>query len=111
MNPADAIRDARRDAHLTQAELAARSGTSQAAISAYEHSAKIPTAATLARLLAAAGVRLVGVPASHPVQVPNAHQLERRSRILAQVLGLAERLPARSSPRLRFPRLPPVGRR
>src|SRR4051812_7365508 len=61
MNVPGLIRDARRRAALTQTELAERSGTSQATISAYEHGAKTPTPATLARVLAAAGM-----PASEP---------------------------------------------
>jgi transcriptional regulator with XRE-family HTH domain len=108
MDTAEAIRSARRSARLTQAELAARSGTSQATISAYERGTKTPSAATLERVLAAAGVRLVTMPASCPVQIPTAVELERRARVLAQVIGLAERLPARPSRELRFPRLPRV---
>ena len=107
MNAADLIRDARTRARLTQAALAGASGTSQATISAYEHGAKTPTPDTLARVLAAAGMRLTAVPASAPVRVPGAGELDRRSRLLAQVLDLAERLPARQSPKLCFPRLPP----
>jgi transcriptional regulator with XRE-family HTH domain len=106
VNVPDLIRDARRRAGLTQAELAELSGTSQATISAYEHGAKTPAPDTLGRVLAAAGMRLTAVPASRPVRVPRAGELDRRSRVLAQVLDLAERLPARHSPRLRFPRLP-----
>jgi transcriptional regulator with XRE-family HTH domain len=106
MNAADAIRNARRQAGLTQTELAERSGTSQATISAYEHGAKAPTPATLGRVLAAAGRRLTTVPASRPVRVPSAGELEQRSHVLAQVVDLAERLPARPSRELRFPGLP-----
>jgi transcriptional regulator with XRE-family HTH domain len=110
VNVPDLIRTARRGADLTQTELAARSGTSQATISAYEHGAKTPTPDTLARVLAAAGMRLVAVPASSAVGVPGARELERRARVLSQVLDLAERLPARRGRTLRFPRLPaPTG--
>src|SRR5436190_16958807 len=109
MNVPDLIRDARRRAGLTQTELAERSGTSQATISAYEHGAKTPAPTTLARVLAAAGMRLTAVPASSAVRVPAAGELDRRSRVLAQVLDLAERLPARRSRELRFPRLPSPG--
>jgi transcriptional regulator with XRE-family HTH domain len=106
VNAGDLIRDARKRAGLTQAELADRSGTSQATISAYEHGAKTPTPATLERVLGAAGMRLTAVPASTPVRVPGGRELDRRSRVLAQVLDLAERLPAKHSRTLRFPRLP-----
>jgi transcriptional regulator with XRE-family HTH domain len=110
MNAPDLVRAARRRAGLTQTELAGRSGTSQATISAYEHGAKTPTPDTLARVLAAAGMRLVAVPASSAVRVPRAAELERRARVLSEVLDLAERLPARRGRRLRFPHLPaPTG--
>lgn len=91
---------------MTQAELAERSGTSQATVSAYENGAKTPTPDTLERVLAAAGMRLTAVPASRPVRVPAGGELESRGRVLAQVLDLAERLPSRRSRTLRFPRLP-----
>jgi transcriptional regulator with XRE-family HTH domain len=100
------IRAARARAGLTQAELAERSGTSQATISAYEHGSKTPSTATLTRVLAAAATRLTVAPASCAVRVPAAAELEERGRILAQVLDLAERLPARPSRRLASPRLP-----
>jgi transcriptional regulator with XRE-family HTH domain len=109
VNAGNLIRDARTRAGLTQAQLAEASGTSQATISAYEHGAKTPTPDTLARVLAAAGMRLTAVPASTPVRVPSAGELARRSRVLAQVLDLAGRLPARHSAKLRFPRLPSPG--
>jgi len=110
MQAAREISSARRAANLTQVELAGRSGTSQATISAYEHGIKIPSSATLARVLAAAGRRLTTVPASAPVFVPSADDLEHRGRVLAQVLELAERLPARRSRRLAYPRHAATGR-
>jgi transcriptional regulator with XRE-family HTH domain len=100
MIPSSLIRDARREAGLTQAQLARRSGTSQATLSAYEG------ATTLARILAAAGKRLTTIPASRPVWSPGEAELERRGHILAQVLDLAERLPARHANALRYP---PIG--
>jgi transcriptional regulator with XRE-family HTH domain len=106
MDTAHIIRDARRRAGLTQTELGRRSGTSQATISAYEHGAKTPTAVTLARLLAAAGRRLITAPATRPVRIPSRRELEERSRWLVEVIDLAERLPARHSRELAFPRLP-----
>jgi transcriptional regulator with XRE-family HTH domain len=105
MDTARAIQDARRAAGLTQAELAERSGTSQTAISAYEQGAKSPTPSTLARVLAAAGRRLTVSTASCPVRVPTTFELERRGRVLAQVIDLAERLPSATGRELRFPRL------
>ena len=102
---------ARRQAGLTQAELAALSGTSQPTLSAYERGTKTPSAETLARVLAAAGVRLTTEPATQPVTVPSHTELERRARILSQVIDLAGRLPARTSAALRFPRLPAASAR
>jgi len=52
------IRGARERAHLTQAELAARAGTSQPAISRYEAATASPSVETLDRLLASMGARL-----------------------------------------------------
>jgi len=46
---------ARREAGLTQAALAQRAATSQAAISAYESGRRSPSVETLSRILAAAG--------------------------------------------------------
>jgi len=59
---AELIREARTKAGLTQSELAGLARTSQPTIAAYESGAKVPTAATLERLLRAAGVRLGAVP-------------------------------------------------
>jgi predicted nucleotidyltransferase/DNA-binding XRE family transcriptional regulator len=53
------IRDARRAAGLSQAELARRAGTSQPAIARYESGDTSPSVVTLDRLLRAAGRRLV----------------------------------------------------
>jgi transcriptional regulator with XRE-family HTH domain len=61
------IRRARGDAGLTQAQLAARLGVSQAALARLERSGANPTVGTLDRVLRAAGRRLdlrLGRPAS-----------------------------------------------
>jgi transcriptional regulator with XRE-family HTH domain len=47
------LRDARRTAALTQADLAHRAGTAQSAVAAYETGARKPSLATLERLLVA----------------------------------------------------------
>jgi transcriptional regulator with XRE-family HTH domain len=101
------LRDARTRSGLTQAELASRSGTSQAALSAYERGRKDPAASTASRILAAAGHRLVAEPAGRPVVTPSPAELAERGRILAQVIDLAERLPGRTARELRYP---PLGR-
>jgi len=108
VNAADAIRSARLRAGLTQHALAARAGTSQATISAYEAGRKQPSLRTLERVLAAAGARLSVVPdgAAGPPREPTKEQLARRGRVLNEVLDLAAELPVRHRPRLEFPRLP-----
>jgi transcriptional regulator with XRE-family HTH domain len=105
MDAAATLRDARRRAGLTQAELARRAGTSQATISAYEHASKAPSVETLGRLLAATGTRLTAAPASAPVVRPTKAQLARAGRTLVDVMLLAEALPTRHTPDLRFPPL------
>lgn len=58
------IKLARRDAGLSQRELARRAGTSQATLSAYEAGRKSPSLDTLARVVRAAGqdLRIQVVP-------------------------------------------------
>lgn len=53
------IRDARKRAELSQAGLAARAKTSQSAVARYEAGVTVPSLATLERLLAACGGRVV----------------------------------------------------
>jgi transcriptional regulator with XRE-family HTH domain len=105
MNTARVLRDARKHAGFTQTELAHRAGTSQATISAYEHGRKTPSVETLGRLLAATGTRLTAAPASTPVVRPTKAQLARAGRTLVDVMLLAEALPTRHAPDLRFPPL------
>ncbi|MBS1869238.1 MAG: helix-turn-helix transcriptional regulator [Actinobacteria bacterium] len=105
MDASALLRNARARAGLTQAELARRAGTSQATVSAYEHGRKTPSVETLGRLLAAAGARLTAVPASTTVVRPSKAQLARAGRGLVDVMLLAEALPTRHDPELRFPPL------
>jgi transcriptional regulator with XRE-family HTH domain len=105
MDVGRSLRDARRRAGLTQAELAHRAGTSQATVSAYESGRKQPSVETLGRLLAAAGLRLTVEPAPPPVVQPSPAQLARAGRALVDVLALAEALPTRHERELRFPPL------
>jgi transcriptional regulator with XRE-family HTH domain len=88
-----------------------RAGTSQATVSAYESGRKQPSVATLTRLLAAAGSRLTTEPAERPVVKVSEAELAFRGRTLLDVLALAEALPSRPEPTLRFPPLAaPSGR-
>jgi transcriptional regulator with XRE-family HTH domain len=105
MNPGTALSEARRRARLNQSELAARAGTSQATISAYESGAKEPSLSTLTRLLAATGHRLEVKPSRGAVREPSRVDLTRRGEHLAEVIGLAESLPARHRRSLAYPRL------
>jgi transcriptional regulator with XRE-family HTH domain len=106
MDAGSLLRDARRHARLTQTELAALSGTSQATLSAYERGSKTPSADTLARVLAATGVRLATVPATRRVRTPSQAALQRAARGLNDVIELASQLPTQHGPALAFPRLP-----
>lgn len=57
VDAATRIRTARTTERLTQAELAARAGTTQSAIAAYENGSRSPSAKTLRRLLDVSGFR------------------------------------------------------
>src|SRR3954452_462814 len=105
MDAGATLRSARERAGLTQGELGARAGTSQATISAYESGSKQPSVATFSRLLAAAGSRLTVERAPRPISQPAAAELARAGETLAEVIRLAEALPVEHAERLRYPRL------
>jgi transcriptional regulator with XRE-family HTH domain len=106
MNVAAGLRSARERAGVTQSALAEATGTSQATISAYENGRVAPSIETLERLLAATGSRLAIEPAPPPAVLPSPAEQRRAARTLADVIALAEALPAQHDPTLRFPRLP-----
>lgn len=68
-------------------------------VNAYVRGKREPGADALARLASAGGLELTLSPRKPPVDV------ERASRILVQVLELAEALPFRPRPELGYPRL------
>ena len=106
MDPSDLIRAVRGRRGLTQAQLAARAGTSQPVVSAYEHGRRDPTFATLRRLVAAGGERLIIDAVMEADGPPPAVDDHERARRLIDVLLLADAIPARRRPRvLRAPRL------
>ncbi len=105
MDAAAALRSQRTRAGLTQSALAARAGTSQATVAAYETGAKQPSLATLSRLLGVLGARLAIEPRPGSVLEPSPAQLERAGRTLVEVLALADALPVRHERFRRFPRL------
>jgi transcriptional regulator with XRE-family HTH domain len=85
---------------LTQAELARRAGLPRSVVNAYVRGTREPGADTLARLAAAGGLKLQLAPRKAPVDI------DRASKILVEVLELAEALPFRPRPELRYPHLP-----
>ncbi len=106
MHTASLLREARLEAGLTQAELASRSGTSQATLSAYERGQKSPSTATLERILAATGRRLATEPAARTVRSPGAAMLAQVGKTLEQVIELAAELPTSHRRERMFPGLP-----
>lgn len=68
-------------------------------VNAYVRGKREPGADAFARLVSAGGLELKLAPRTPPVDV------ERASRILVQVLELAEALPFRPRPELDYPRL------
>lgn len=90
------LRRARTRHGLTQAQLAARAGTSQPVISAYEHDRRDPSTATLRRLLAAAGERLELRLAPAPPELPPPADAAEHGARLFDVLLLADAVPARA---------------
>jgi transcriptional regulator with XRE-family HTH domain len=107
MDAGDAIKRARLRAGLTQHALAARAGTSQATISAYESGRKQPSLETLDRVLAATGARLAVVSRRRGVRRPSRRELARAGRKLRDVIELAEALPVKHKRALEYPRLVP----
>jgi transcriptional regulator with XRE-family HTH domain len=100
VDAATTLRRARTRAGLTLRALAARAGTSDATLSAYETGAKVPRVDTLDRILRAAGfaaaVDLAPRPGGDDDRVAKGAEL-------VDVLLLAEQFPARHSRTLRFP--------
>lgn len=106
MDAATLVRTARRRSGLTQAQLAARVGTSQPVISAYEHGARDPSTATLRRLVAGTGARLELRLAEQASDLPQLTSPEEHAAALVDVLLLADAIPVRRDPApLRFPRI------
>jgi transcriptional regulator with XRE-family HTH domain len=84
---------------LSQAELARRAGMPRSVVNAYVRGKREPGSDALTRLAAAGGFDLTLSPRRPPVDA------ERASRILVQVLELAEALPYRPKPELGYPRI------
>ena len=90
MGDAGSLIRKRRLAHgLTQAKLARRAGTTQAALSRLERGSLSPTVATLERLLGALG-EVPEISARRPeLQIDRAHLADQRRRTPSQRLELA----------------------
>jgi transcriptional regulator with XRE-family HTH domain len=84
---------------LTQAELARRAGIPRSVLNVYLKGRREPGTDVLMRLAGAAGFNLRLEPRRPPVDQ------ERASKILVQVLGLAEVLPFRPRAEMEFPPL------
>lgn len=84
---------------LSQAELARRAGLPRSVVNAYLQGHREPGGDVLSRLATAGGFELDLTPREPPVDP------ERASRILVEVLELAEALPFRPRPDLDYPRL------
>jgi len=100
MEAASVLRRARRHSHLSLRELAVRAGTSHATLSAYEAGRKVPSVATLDRIVRAAGLEL----AAEVAPAVGGPDPSARGRELIEVLELAALFPARHEPELAFPR-------
>src|ERR1700710_2682038 len=99
MDVATLIAARRRASGWSQRELAARAGTSAAAVCLYEQGARVPRVDTLARLLAATGATLeLGAMVS-----PAGIDIAANGRILEELLELADHLPHRAAGELGFP--------
>ena len=84
---------------LSQAELARRAGMPRSVLNAYLHGTREPGSDALLRIAAAAGMSLKLDRRRPPVDP------DRASRILVQVLELAEALPFRPRAEMQFPPL------
>ena len=105
MEPAELLRTARQRRGLSQAELAARAGTSQPVISAYERGRRDPTTGTLRGLITAAGERLELRLASEPPQIPPPSSPEEHATRLVDVLLLADAVGHGGRAPVTFPRI------
>ena len=107
MDAATVIRRVRTEQGLSLRDLAARAGTSHSALAAYEAGHKVPSVATLDRIVRAAGLELT--PALAPAV--GGTDPAARGRELIEVLQLAAMFPARVSPTLDAPIFGPVSAR
>jgi transcriptional regulator with XRE-family HTH domain len=96
---ASVVDEIRRRSGLSQAELARRAGIPRSVLNVYLHGHREPGAETLLRIAAAGGLNLELSERKPPVDP------ERASKILVQVLELAEALPFRPRAEMQYPPL------
>lgn len=99
MSAAELIDTVLHRSNLSQAELARRAGLPRSVLNAYLRGHREPGADTLLRIVSAAGSRLEVGEQKFPVDP------KRASKILVQVLGLAEALPYRPRAEMSYPPL------
>jgi len=100
MEAATVLRRVRSRSHLSLRELAGRAGTSHATLSAYETGRKVPSVATLDRIVRAAGLELT----EELGPAVGGGDRAARGRELIEVLDLASMFPARHEAELTYPR-------
>ena len=99
MRASDTIRRCRHRSGLTLRALAQLAHTSHSTLSAYESGRKVPSAATLERIVRATGCQIEVRVARTPVPIGDV----TRGQELEEVLALAAMFPARHDPVLRAP--------
>jgi transcriptional regulator with XRE-family HTH domain len=99
VNAAVLLQEARRRSGLSRRLLAERGGTSASTLSAYESGASVPSVATLARLLRAAGFEAD----ARLRAVPSIDERELAKKIEA-LFSFADALPRRPRGPLRYPK-------
>lgn len=87
MTSAALIRQARADAAITQAELAARAGLTQSAVARLEREGSNPTIATLTDVIAATGNRLILTAQPHRSSFDESQLRERLAMTPAERLA------------------------
>ena len=105
MDAAVLLQEARRRSGLPRRELARRGGTSASTLSAYESGASVPSVATLARLLRAAGFEAQ----TSLTPAPAGDERELAEKIEA-LFALVDILPRARRGSLKYPVFPPAKR-
>lgn len=100
---AELLRQTRLNSGLSLRQAARMAGTSHATLLAYETGAKVPSAVTFLRVLAACGAeaRIVATP-----RIRRRDGIDRGEELVA-ALRLAEQFPARAARHLPYPKLIP----